>query len=208
MNFEKCYANMQTKSGQWSNSAKSKTTARKLLQWLADKTRTHDTVEDEKVLRTLLSSNIIQFREIINAEIPLLPAMPYSPITHYAKDLVEYLEAYVSRPMRPPTIQESWNMINYTISHTSYPKESMSALLNAGYMIPPDTISTEGLDYYISPIATALSNIWSEDNLKIFLEKGISLNYTFQYPDGKVRVYNFKDDILQRERTDLLHLCN
>ena len=106
----------------------------KLVEWLKDTTRSYTIDEDSHVARELLSSHAFKWTVLQEAGIPLLPPMPNSPITHYDHELATYVDAYVANPMRAATDEESKKMLEYTKSHTSYPKISLPALRKAGML--------------------------------------------------------------------------
>lgn len=152
-------ARLRTPTGQFSQSAKAKTAVKKLIEWLKDTSRQHDPTEDEKVIRDLTSFSINTWKMLEQEGIALLPPQPYSPVTHYHTDVLQYLEAYKKNPRRPPTDEESIAMLSHELLHTSYPSIVFPALHEAGISAQiPASYKLNGVSYQ-THINRCLNNV-------------------------------------------------
>lgn len=196
---------MKTASGEWSRSQNAKKAGQRLIVWLSDTSRHHDVKEDERVLHALLSSPAIHWNEINAVGIPLLPPLPNSPRFGYDRDMIEYLTAYKNRPARPPTLEESWEMLSYVVGHTSYAKDVLPVLFDAGFTLRDSVVTLPDALCHTPPIGNALIYYHSLDTLKMMLDGGMLPDYVIINADtGFEFRYSMMKDARNRGREDVV----
>ncbi len=205
MDIDSVLSKLKAPSGIWSRSQTARKAAEKLLAWLTNASRSHDVGEDEKVQRALLSSPVIHWIEINAANIPLLPPLPDSPHYTHHVEFLAYLTVYKNRPARPPTVEEIWRLLSDVVGHTSYPKEVLPVLFEAGFTLRDELVVLPEGCCHTPPIGNGLLYNYGLDTLKMMLDVGMRSNYIIRNAEtGREFRYNMLSDAKNRGREDVI----